>query len=115
DQLLTIVATRLSACVRSTDTVARLGGDEFAILLDGAPDNPELLGRRAADAIAAPCLLAGRPYQIHASFGLVTVDPVTCPTTSDTLLYRADRAMYTAKRQGHGALVIDPPDQIPPS
>lgn len=45
DLLLTLVADRLLACVRDTDTVARLGGDEFAIVLENCTDAHEIADR----------------------------------------------------------------------
>nr|WP_232794127.1 GGDEF domain-containing protein [Pseudofrankia saprophytica] len=112
DELLKISAERLRAGTRAVDTVARLGGDEFAIILDGSgPDNPRRVGERLATAVQEPCLLAGRPYTPQASLGLVTVDETTArPVNSDILLHQADLAMYAAKRERAGRLMVYRPD-----
>ncbi|ABW12676.1 diguanylate cyclase [Parafrankia sp. EAN1pec] len=115
DELLKISAERLRAGTRAADTVARLGGDEFAVILDGGgPDNPRQIGERLAAAIQTPCVLAGRPYTPRASLGLVILDGSAAqPPGPDTLLNQADRAMYTAKRERAGRLVIYRPDLAP--
>ena len=93
------------------DTVARIGGDEFAVILDGGgPDHPWRVGERLATAVQASCLLAGRPYAPRASLGLVTLggsaDRLDSP---DLLLHQADLAMYAAKRERAGRLVVYQP------
>ncbi|WP_026311368.1 GGDEF domain-containing protein [Parafrankia elaeagni] len=112
DELLQISADRLRAETRAIDTVARLGGDEFGVILDGGgPDDPRRIGERLATAIQAPCLLAGRPYTPHASLGLVTLDSAAHrPATPDILIHQADLAMYAAKREQAGGLVIYEPE-----
>jgi predicted signal transduction protein with EAL and GGDEF domain len=95
--------------------------DEFGLILDGGPDDTEVLCRRLASTVQAPHILAGRPYPVHASLGLVIADPTSGPVTADTLLREADTAMYTAKQQGKGGLVThrrdlsapDPASQAP--
>ncbi|MDT3440576.1 diguanylate cyclase domain-containing protein [Pseudofrankia sp. BMG5.37] len=113
DELLRITAGRLRDTVRSSDTVARLGGDEFALLLEGGHDDPETVCRRLAATIRAPCLLAGRSRPVGASLGLVLADPARHPV-ADSLLRDADLAMYAAKRQGKGGLVVYHPDLSTP-
>lgn len=105
DELLRIVADRLREAVRSADTVARLGGDEFAVILSDGPDHPEAIGRRLVRTLQAPCVLAGQPYTIRASLGLVVADLGAGPVAPDTLLHQADIAMYAAKRQVREKLV----------
>ncbi|OHV29129.1 putative bifunctional diguanylate cyclase/phosphodiesterase [Pseudofrankia saprophytica] len=113
DELLRITAARLRSAVRSEDTVARLGGDEFALLVEGGHDDPETVGTRLAATIRAPCLLAGRSRPVGASLGLVMADPARHPV-ADSLLRDADLAMYAAKRQGKGGLVVYRPDLSTP-
>ncbi|WP_170228233.1 putative bifunctional diguanylate cyclase/phosphodiesterase [Denitratisoma oestradiolicum] len=105
DELLVEVAGRLTACVREADTVARLGGDEFIVLLDDL-DEPGEHAAIQAQVVAEKILVSlNRPYllstgQFHCStsIGIVLfVDPTTPP---DTLLSRADTAMYAAKKGG---------------
>ncbi|MBL7494965.1 diguanylate cyclase [Frankia sp. CNm7] len=111
DELLQLTASRLRGATCATDTVARLGGDEFVVLLEGAIGDPRALCHRLVATARAPCVLAGRELPVGASFGMVHVDPAkiatdTSPVTADSLLRDADTAMYAAKRQGKGRLVV---------
>ncbi len=108
DQLLKVVATRLTQCVRARDTVARLGGDEFAVVLPGLGEVQDAVAAAAAlrSALAAPFHVDGIELDIEASVGVVmSGDHGDDPTT---LLQRVDVAMYVAKRQGLGEAVYDP-------
>jgi len=100
DKLLQQFATRLSACVRMTDTVSRYGGDEFVILL------PELDGQDSAIAAAAkicsrleiPFLVDDTEITLTASIGLA-VYPTDGGDCTD-LLKQSDVAMYRDKARG---------------
>lgn len=110
DELLRISAARLRGATRAADTVARLGGDEFGVILDGAgPDNPRQVAERLATEVQSPCRLAGRTYVPRASLGLVTLDR-TIRADPEKLLHQADLAMYAAKRERAGRLVVYRPD-----
>ena len=97
DELLGIVAKRLTNSVRPGDLVARLGGDEFAILVTG-PDAEEgaiWAAERVRRALSAPFVLDGRELALGASTGIAISD--TGEETADQLLRNADLAMYRAK------------------
>jgi diguanylate cyclase (GGDEF)-like protein len=92
------VAERLRGVLRPGDTVARLGGDEFAVLLAG-PVSPAAAREAAygiADRIARPIAIGGAHDGVGASIGIVRYPDDG--DDLDTLLERADRAMYAAKR-----------------
>ncbi|WP_203042389.1 MULTISPECIES: diguanylate cyclase [unclassified Frankia] len=112
DELLRITACRLRDGVRSGDTVARLGGDEFAVILENARDGSEAeaRSRRLAATIRAPCTLAGHRHRVGASLGLVLASRDRGPDAAETLQREADLAMYAAKRQRKGELVVYHPD-----
>ena len=102
DSLLKEVAERLRALVRATDTVARFGGDEFAVI---QPDVHELtdaatLADKIVTGLAAPYWVADREVQCGASVGVVHVAGTELDL--ETLLGRADVALYKAKRNGRG-------------
>ena len=98
DELLQELARRLVGLVRERDLVARLGGDEFAVLLQGLSSQQaarragdmETLGRELRDALPDTEIAFGL------SIGLEMMDPDD-PSDGDTLLARADEAMYRAK------------------
>ncbi len=97
DELLGIVAKRLTNSVRPGDVVARLGGDEFAILVTG-PDAEEgavWAAERVRRALSAPFVLDGRELALGASCGIAVSD--AGDETADQLLRNADLAMYRAK------------------
>jgi diguanylate cyclase (GGDEF)-like protein/PAS domain S-box-containing protein len=102
DRLLQHISERLVACVRDTDTVARYGGDEFVMILphpEGV-DLPALLTRILA-AISEPVFVNEHELYVEASIG------VSCyPGDGDTpesLLKKADAAMYLAKERGRNS------------
>ncbi|MFC0253117.1 PAS domain S-box protein [Massilia consociata] len=100
DAVLIEFGRRLGQSVRRTDQVARLAGDEFVVLLDHVA-NAEL----DAEGVCSKILgAAGRPYpqlagrtEVGASIGVALYQPAD---SADTLLSRADAAMYVAKNAG---------------
>jgi diguanylate cyclase (GGDEF)-like protein len=106
DLLLKVFAQRLHEAVRTADTAARLGGDEFAVLLHGPIDGPgieQVLARIRAQLDLPIELGAERTAKVGASIGVSFGGP---DTDIDTLIRRADLAMYTAKRSGRGRSVF---------
>ncbi|MCU1667370.1 MAG: sensor diguanylate cyclase [Blastococcus sp.] len=109
DLLLKVFAERLHTCLRSADTAARLGGDEFAVLLHGPIDQEgaETALERIRGQLDLPVDLGGgRTATVNASIGATFAGP---DTDIDTLIRRADLAMYTAKRSGRGRSVFYDP------
>ncbi|MFQ5345641.1 MAG: diguanylate cyclase domain-containing protein, partial [Mariprofundus sp.] len=100
DQVLQEVAKRLLTCVREEDTVARLGGDEFTILLTNIHDfeDVNLIADKVTRALAHPIRLNGEEHTIGGSIG-ISIYPES-GSDEDTLLGKADDAMYQAKRKG---------------
>ena len=100
DELLKSVASRLGACIESTDFIARLGGDEFAIVKTGVNDPADVadLARRALEAIRAPYNCLGHQVASDASIGIALAPQHG--TDLDQILKNADMAMYAAKSAG---------------
>lgn len=100
DKLLQSVAQRLGTSVRSSDTVSRLGGDEFAVLLSEI-EHAQDASFRAENILlklAAPYDIAGEKFNITASIG-ISIYPDD-GENAESLIRRADIAMYHAKHQG---------------
>ena len=106
DQLLVLVAKRLTSILRDGDTVGRFGGDEFVVLVDGESLSvgPEMVAQRILDVMASP-------------FGLTSSDtPVTITTSigiaeglrkkPEDLLRDADIALNRAKVSGKRHSVV---------
>jgi diguanylate cyclase (GGDEF)-like protein len=100
DRLLVLVADRLRACVRPSETVARLGGDEFAVLVEDVedPSEPARVAERVLGALRDAFPVEGRELFIHASVGIAVSAFGT--VSADDLLRDADLAMYMAKNRG---------------
>ncbi len=108
DQLLALVARRLRACVRASDTTARLGGDEFAAVLHDSPlEAAMVVGERIVASIKEPFRVAGREVFIGASVGIAISRSVAEPC--EELLRQADVAMYRAKKDGTGRVLVYEP------
>jgi diguanylate cyclase (GGDEF)-like protein len=104
DEALCLTAALLRSTVRPQDLVARLGGDEFAIWMDGtdsfsAAERAEMLRLQAPLVLAH---LAGPDAPpVTMSIGVATRWPGRCEDV-ETLMQRADHAMYDVKRAGRG-------------
>jgi diguanylate cyclase (GGDEF)-like protein len=104
DDVLRCTAALLRKTFRPTDLIARLGGDEFAIWLNGADhmtaaERAEYLRDavpRELEEITGPDL-----PRVGVSIGIATRDPDQGEPL-DSLMRRADRAMYEVKRGGRG-------------
>jgi diguanylate cyclase (GGDEF)-like protein len=99
DALLVDVARRIRAEVRPSDTAARLGGDEFIVLCErldaGDPKHDAVaIAKRLLAALGGPFELHDKTVSISASIGLAVATGNEAP---DTLVSRADGAMYQAK------------------
>ena len=104
DLLIGEVAQRIMADLRETDTVARLGGDEFALILPGADEGGA--GHVAQKIIAAlqrPFEIEGAAHEVAISIG-IAVSPQHGEDV-ETLMRRADMAMYVAKTTPGGSAV----------
>lgn len=103
DELLKCVAEKLRAQVRESDTVARLGGDEFSVILPDISDrrDAEAVAGKIVAALAAPFRLGiqDRAVGIGASVG-IAVYPDDA-RDHETLIKKADVAMYDAKAKGN--------------
>ena len=101
DELLKAVASRMTSCVRTTDTVVRLGGDEFVILLLDQPKSADIISetlQKIRTAIAQTVHLEGHDLKVTSSIGIANYP--NDGVNADQLLANADAAMYRAKEIG---------------
>lgn len=101
DEVLQIVAQRMTACVAASDTVVRLGGDEFVILFVDPPVGVDWFATLQAR-LAEPIHVCGHVLRVTCSTGLVAY-PADGKDV-ETLLTNADAAMYAAKESGRNNL-----------
>ena len=96
DEVLQVVANRLTEQIRPQDTVARLGGDEFAVAVPRtSADALKRLATRLATELDRPHRVHGRDVVVGASIG---TDVAAVGDDLSTSLSRADQAMYAVKR-----------------
>lgn len=98
DSLLQQVGMRLRSAVFPFDLVARLGGDEFGILLPhlAEPDDVRHVIKKLHGALEVPFMIDGIPIVVETSIGVAFMPEHA--EDADTLLQRADIAMYRAKK-----------------
>jgi diguanylate cyclase (GGDEF)-like protein len=103
DDALRAVASAVLSAVRADDQLFRIGGDEFAAVLRG-------LDETDAAALAARLVAAADEALGHHGAALsIGVARITPGESAVSLLQRADRALYRAKREGHGVCRAEEP------
>jgi diguanylate cyclase (GGDEF)-like protein/PAS domain S-box-containing protein len=99
DRLLQEVAARLRECVREDDLVARVGGDEFVLVLPRVDSEGSVrIARQVLARLQETARLEGHEVSVTTSLGIALF-----PRDGDdaeTLVRKADRAMYRAKEAG---------------
>ena len=100
DELLKIVAKRLSEPRRESDTIARIGGDEFTVILWNlsSVDDAFKVAESINQVLNKPFLIQGHEVIISSSIGIAIIPQDG--EDVETVLNNADQAMYCAKRDG---------------
>lgn len=106
DEILTQAAARLSAAMDEAATVTRVGLDEFAFLYPSVASEGGAAGmaRVLAGILAAPYDAGGRMVRMSASFGCSLFQ--AADETTETLIRKAQTALYLAKRSGRGRVIV---------
>jgi diguanylate cyclase (GGDEF)-like protein len=103
DEAIKAVAVALRAATRASDVIARFGGDEFIVGWLGSRDSeaPALLATRIAELISNSVIEGdGRCLKLGCSIGVAVSTPYD--STVESLIERADHALYVAKANGRG-------------
>src|SRR5690606_31609431 len=102
DSVLRLLARRLEALVRESDTVSRHGGDEFLILLAEVSNaaDAELMARKIRASLANPRSIVGPALALSVSIGIAIYPDHG--EDADTLICCADASMYRAKNRSMG-------------
>lgn len=100
DELLIVIAKRITGNINSLDTVSRIGGDEFAVIINEFTNEHQLehIAQEMLTLIEAPIKIQQEVIYISASIG-ITIYPQDGDTVV-TLLKNADQAMYLSKNEG---------------
>jgi len=100
DQLLQMVANRLTQSLREEDTIGRQGGDEFIVLLAslGTAKDSAVVAQKIVDVLSAPFVIDGHDLSIGASIG-IAIYPQD-GDDAEKLVKNSDTAMYRAKEAG---------------
>jgi diguanylate cyclase (GGDEF)-like protein len=109
DELLIILANKISQSIRKYDVVGRFGGDEFLILLNNISSSDDILiaAQRVMDIFSAPISINSQEFFITASMG-IAVYPQDGENV-ETMIQHADLAMYNAKAKGKNQFVLCSP------
>lgn len=104
DEVLKVIAGRMSGAVRSDDTVARVAGDEFGVLLEdiASPTDVADVAQKLLHTVMQPLQIAQRDLHLTASIG-ISVGP-TDASSADALLVNAGLALDAAKARGKNTL-----------
>jgi diguanylate cyclase (GGDEF)-like protein len=103
DRCLRAVGKVIAGNIRHVDRAGRIGGEEFVILMpDTTSEMARMVGERLRAAIANAEIRYATGEPLTASIGVAVA---AISDTVDSLLARADRALYQAKAQGRNRVI----------
>jgi diguanylate cyclase (GGDEF)-like protein len=107
DEVLKMVAIRLSKAAPEHSTVARLSGDEYVVLDPStrSPGSSLALAERLLSIFREPLPISQGDVFVTASIGVASLSPSSSSSAED-LLRHADTAMYRAKDAGRNCLAV---------
>jgi diguanylate cyclase (GGDEF)-like protein len=105
DRVLKDTASRISGCLRASDTVSRLGGDEFVVILSNPqhPRDASTVGEHIVKQLSEAFVIDGHSCFLSASIGVASFPQDG--SSAETLIRNADTAMYRAKAGGRAQVV----------
>ncbi len=109
DELLKLVAGRITNNLRKEDITSRMGGDEFVIILPDLHTNPKIAAKKSQDIAKKLCSLFALPFhvaehELHITLSIgISLIP-TQGTEVEDILKQADAAMYRAKSAGRNTV-----------
>ena len=106
DRLMQAVADRLRTMLRASERIIRFGGDEFVVLCPevGGPQAAEKVARRIIEVVEQPFTIGNETVRISASVGVALAEHRG--VKPEDVLRDADVAMYQAKAQGSGHVLL---------
>lgn len=107
DQVLRELAKRCKSCIRGLDYLGRYGGEEFLVILPETNLNTaRIVAERLRTMISNKPMMTeeGLELKVTASLGIAQRDKNT--TSLETLITRADQAMYVAKHRGRDCVAV---------
>ncbi|MBF0227780.1 MAG: EAL domain-containing protein [Desulfobacterales bacterium] len=110
DKLLVEAAKCLLSCVRETDTISRVGGDEFYAILENIESINDIavIAKRINDCLTLPFIIDDHEIRIGSSIG-ISIFP-NDDNNTESLLRKADIAMYQVKTTGRNAFKFFTPE-----
>jgi two-component system cell cycle response regulator len=115
DDVLSELAARAVNSVRSVDLVARLGGEEFVVVM---PETDLCIATAVAERLRVaverePFAVRGNPEKIPVTISIGVTATGSPDDAPDTMMKRADVALYTAKARGRNCVTVRPPPSPP--
>jgi diguanylate cyclase (GGDEF)-like protein/PAS domain S-box-containing protein len=105
DEVLKATADRIRASLRTSDDLAaRFGGDEMLVVLNGVQslDNAVLIAEKLRLRLALPLMVADHQIEVTMSIGVTLAES---GENVDSIIARADRALYAAKQEGRNQVI----------